>query len=276
MQVLGFFCMYLLRRLTPFLVSLFVAMGFATLFWRIRFVHVLLGEQTFGPVTLGCVTGAMLAVLAIGMLNVGAFHPMPSRLRFLLFPFILAGSTMALLTISEPSVMPLAVAALSTALVWIWYESLYLFWQQPMLYQPYTLQRLSSHVHVYAMFVAMSALTGIQVYLQMRFWGVVLFAGIIVASLLADVLSLSQVSREKFALALVCGAFLGIEWFVAISYLPTHVFFTGILMAIYLYVWLGVTRLWAQQTWQRAELIPYIAIGVSGFIVTIGSTLWIV
>lgn len=268
--------MYLLRRLTPILVTLFVVAGFSALFWRVRFLHVLFGESNIGPTTLGVVIGAVLAALAVGMLNVGAFYPMTSRLRFLAFPFVLVTSVFCLLAISEQSTGMLVIAALSSALIWIWYECLYIFWQQPQQYQPYSLQRLSSHLHVFAIFVATAALTGLHVYLQMRFWGTVIMAFLALSLLLADVLFLSQIANDKIVPALVLGILLGAEWFIAISYLPTHVFFTGILMAIFLYVWLGVTKLWSQQTWQRSELIPYVAIAVSGFVMTIGSTLWIV
>jgi len=266
--------MHLLRRLTPILVTLAVGVSLVLIAVRPLFLLNLLGGNI--SVFLGLCVGVAMFCMAAGMIEIGTFHPMDSRLRFLPFPIILLASVFVTLSFLERGITIVSICLLTLAAIWLWYESLYMFWQQPEQYQPYTLQRLSVPLYLMAIFFLCTALNGMYVYLQMKFIGVLIFGVLTLLILFFDVYSLCQFDSEKARIAAIASAFVAVEGMLAISYLPTHIFMQAVLMSLMFYALVGLTRLWAQQDLRRSQVIPYVIISCIGFIVTIGSSLWIV
>lgn len=268
--------MYLLRRIIPVLSSAWVTAMLAMLAWYPHVLQWLSREAHVGSVTLGIVLGLSWAVAALSMIAIGAGHPVLSRIRFFVFPFLLIGSSFTLLTFLDRALWVFAVVFGTGIMLWLWYESLYLFWQQPQWYQPYTLQRLSSFLYVVLFFIFDLALSGLYVYLQMRFWGVAAVLAFVCLLLLADAFSLAQMPRAQAFLAAALGAFAAAELFLAVSYLPTHPVVMATLMAVFLYLWLGLGKLWGQNSCTRPQVAPYVAVSASGFLITIVSAFWII
>lgn len=266
--------MHLLRRLTPILVTLAVGVSLFLIAVRPSLVLNLFHGNI--ALFLGLCVGLALFWLAVGMVHIGAFHAMDSRLRFLPFPLILVSSVFLTMSFLERGSTMLAIGLLTSVVIWLWYESLYMFWQQPEQYQPYTLQRLSVPLYLIAIFFLTTALNGLYVYLQMKFGGVLVFGGLALGILFLDVYTLCQFEKNKAQLASAASTFVALEALLAISYLPTHIYMQAILMCLMFYALVGLTRLWAQQDLRRSQVLPYILVSCVGFLVTIGSTLWIV
>lgn len=265
--------MFLLRRLTPAIVSIITAASFLAFSYRPHLLLSLAGGSL--SVLAGVVVGLCLAALSLGMLNIGAYHPLTSRLRFLLFPLAFAACTFQSLSFLEPGLTTLGVSALVSALLWVWYETLYTFWQQPERYQAYTLQRLSGSLYVVAVFFLVTGMNGFYVYLQMKFWGVTLFVAATLCLLLYDVFLLCQFEQNEALFAAAATGFLATEAFIAISYLPTQVYVEALLMAVVFYGLVGITKLWAQEDFRHSQWLPYVIVSAFCFLLTLGSSLWI-
>lgn len=265
--------MFLLRRLTPAIVTIVTAACFLAFSYRPHLFVSLTGGST-GTLA-GITLGLALFALSLGMLNIGAYHPLTSRLRFLLFPLTFASCTFQSLSFVEPGWAVLGGITIVSALLWIWYETLYTFWQQPERYQAYTLQRLSASLYVVAVFFLIAGMNGFYVYLQMKFWGVVAFVSLTIFCLLYDMFLLCQFTQNESLVSAIATSFLATEAFIAMSYLPTQVYVEALLMAVVFYGLVGITKLWSQEDFRRSQWLPYVIVSSACFLLTLSSSLWI-
>ncbi len=265
--------MFLLRRLTPAIVSFLTAACLTTIVFRPSLFLALFGGNL--ATLVGTMLGLSFFALSLGMLNIGAYHPLLSRFRFLLFPLIFVLCSFLSLSFVEPKLGPFLIILLCSGLLWLWYESLYTFWQQPERYQAYTLQRLSLPLYVVGVFFLITALNGLYVYLQLKFWGAILFLVAAVLALFYDIFLLSQFERSEALIAAFGACLLTVEAYLALSYLPTQIYIEALLMAVVFYALVGVTKLWSQEDFRRSQWLPYVLVAASCFVFTLGSSLWI-
>lgn len=265
--------MFLIRRLTPAIVSLLTAASLISFVFRPSFLLALFGGNL--ATLAGMASGLCLFALSLGMLNIGAYHPLTSRFRFLLFPLIFVVSTFVSVSFLEPRLTALLIIALCSGLLWLWYESLYTYWQQPERYHAYTLQKLSGSLYVIGVFFVITAVNGIYVYLQMRFWGGVILVLTALFALFYDIFLLCQFERTEALIAASAASFLAAEAYIAMSYMPTQIYVEALLMAVVFYGLVGVTKLWSQEDFRRSQWLPYAIVAASCFVLTLGSSLWI-
>lgn len=269
--------MNLLRRLLPLLISLLNAGILLFLLIQPRWL--------LGWFSLSRVDGIMVFVLlVISLLStfvaltvIGHGYGLSSRLRFYPFLAISTASAFTIFLYSDYRPMLLGLTLLVPAYTWIWLESLYLFWQQPLSYQPYTLQRLASYLYLLELFMFVAAASGIQVLFLVPTWAVILVSAVVYCLIQYDLLSLCRLEPSYALRVSLAGTILAVQLQLVLNTLPTQFLLYSGLMTLFFYAWIGLTKLSNQQESVPASQIwPYALISGVGAIATFVTSLWIV
>lgn len=266
--------MFLLRRFTPFLCALAQGALFAFLIRRPVWLLKLLHATTIGwdHVLLTVLLSGFIILLSLFIL--GAGEPLYSRYRFSLFPLILSLSGFIVLLYTETPTAQYLLMAVVVTFTALWLEVLYLFWQRPDLYQPYSLQKIAGYLYLVEIFLFVAALIGVQVLVMIPAWSITLFAAAIFWLIQIDWLRLHQFDLFKATVFALFGTVMATELLVALNLLPSHFFMIGSVMALFFYAWLGIGRQFLLKEIDKPQLVTYIVVSSLGSLFTVVSTFW--
>ncbi len=270
--------MNLIRRFLPFLLSLAHAGALLVLYFQPKWLFALFSMPRISSVFVLSVLAFCLGLAFFALMSIGYGYHVLSRLRF--YPFLAVSTTSAFIVFLYTDYRPilLGITFVVPAYTWIWTESLYLFWQQPVLYQPYTLQRLASYLYLLEIFLFVAAISGLQVLFLVPTWITLPVSAALYLFVQYDVLFLSRLDSAYAWKVAFVGTILAIQLQVVLQTLPTHFLLYSGLMTIFFYAWLGLTKQAAnpQQPYTRRQVLPYALVSTLGAVMTFVSSLWIV
>jgi hypothetical protein len=208
---------------------------------------------------------------------IGHGYNLVSRLRFYPFLAVSTASAFTVFLYSDYRPILIGLAVLVPAYTWIWLESLYLFWQQPILYQPYTLQRLASYLYLLELFLFVAAAAGIQVLFLVPAWIIIPVSALVYGFAQYDLFSLYRLDPSYILRTSIVGTILAVQLQLVLNTLPTQFLLYSGLMAMFFYVWVGLTKQAnQQQALIPSQVWPYAVISGVGAVATFITSLWIV
>ena len=259
--------MNILRRFTPLLVSIFPF-----------FVYLFLLYQPVELFELGSIVALSfiigLVVIIAGLVIIGHGYPLFSRLRFspyLIFTWI-GGLSIFLFTDSRALLITLSIVIPS--MLFLWLESVYIFWQRSELYQTYTLQRAAGFLYLIALFLFIAGLTGLQVLLQIPMWLTSVIVALVFGIMQFDLLQLHRLEFKESLIFAGLGSILAHQLFVVLNLLPTHFFMYGLFSSLLFYIWNGIGCQVLKRQTQKLSQLSYIIIGSLGVVILFVSSLW--
>lgn len=268
--------MNLLRRFIPMLVSMLHAGMFLFLLFKPQWLLRLLPASRISMALVMVFVVLSLLSLLASLYIVGHGYGMMSRLRFYPFLAISTASAFTVFMYSDYRPVLWGVGAVVPAYIWLWTESLYLFWQQPALYQPYTLQRLASYLYLLELFLFVAAAAGVQVLFQVPVWIVLPACALVYWVIQYDLLSICRIERPYAVKVAFVGTILAVQLQLVLNALPTHFLLYAGMMTLFFYAWIGLSRLSAnQEPVLRSQVLPYAVVSAVGAITTFFTSLWI-
>lgn len=223
--------MILIHRVTPFFIGLATVSGFvAMLSFRLH------------PVAVMVATVAAVALLYARLVG---FAPRMFQFWMLVgTPLLFLVSSFGLLLFLERASAQIALAVVVSAFIFFFAEHVFSFVHVPANYETYAIEHLSLVMNVASVFFVSVTAFGMRVFLDafaplwllsLLFFGVILFG--VFGTLWA---SKADVSRARlYALA---GSFVVTELFAATTFLPTGYYTSAALIALFAYLFLGLTR----------------------------------
>ena len=267
--------MYLLLRFSPVLSSLGIFILMAFLLFPPASLLEWLNLEKPSVQYVATIVSFTFLMLVFTMIFIGAGQRFRDRLRFLLFPILMLASVWGIILFSDNRVFLGILWVLTPIACWVWYESLYLYWQRPVGYQAYTLERLSGDFYLLAVFLFTYALTGVQVLLQIPLWVSLLAASAVFFLIQYDLLQLQKLAVGKSLFFALLGTILSLELLIVLNLLPTHFLFFGLSVGLFFYVWLGIGTGSIKEHEEDSKSFTYLIIGSLGFILAFTSTFWL-
>ncbi|MBI4121885.1 MAG: hypothetical protein HY461_00985 [Parcubacteria group bacterium] len=257
--------MNLLRRFVPLLTSLLQAGILAFLLLQPDWFLGLFSFTRVNGIIVAVLVALSLLSLLAALLLIGQGYRLSSRLRFYPFLFITTASALTVFLYSDYRALLIAITLLVPMYTWIWLESLYLFWQQPVSYQPYSLQRLAAYLYLLEMFLFVAAAAGAEVLFQIPSVIVVPVAAMIYGLVQYDLLMMFRLKQPYAARVAAVGAILAFQLHIVLNALPTHFLMYAGLMVLFFYTWIGLARLATQpQGVHRKQILPYALVSSIG------------
>lgn len=263
--------MYFLQRFSSFLNSIIQAAGMLFLFWQPKFFY-----ERF---ELKGIVITVLLLMAISFISsvllVGKGVKIKQKIHFGSFLLLSWASIITVFLFNDLNSISLWLIFVLPLLHGIWLETLFFFWQQPISYQPYTLQKLANYLYLVAIFFAVVALTGLMIYMQWPFYLIWVLLGLLFWIINFDLLILQAFEKQEAAIISAIGSVIGMQIYLVAHLLPGNFFLYAVLVALFFYLWFGIIKAYQQKRWQRKMIYSYISISSAGIIAALFTTFWI-
>jgi len=253
--------MILFHRATPFAILLACAAGF--------FAVIRLG--------LNPLVGFMATLMVVSLLFARLCE---WRLRTFQFWYLVGTPTMFLsacfgfLLLLEVNWQRAALAAVASLLTFVFAELTFAYMHAPAKYQAYSIEHLSLALNVLAMYFLSALFFGTRMLLQLPLWGLCAFFALGVLFMVYGTLWVSKMAPRPAIAYALAGTVLATELFAVITYLPTGFYTNAALLALFLYLFLGLTRAHVASRLTRPIVNRYAIVGSAMFLMIIGTSRW--
>lgn len=255
--------MILLHRITPFLIGLSSALGFATIL-----------VLRLNPLAIMAISALVVALLFARLVG---FHPRAFQFWMLVgTPSLFLISSFGLLLFMEDFTAQVALAVVVSLFVFFFAEHVFSYVHLPANYETYAIEHLSLVLNVASVFFVSVVAFGTRIFLTAYAPLWLLSALFFVVSLFVifGTLWASKVDVAQARLYAVCGALLVTEIFLTVTYLPTGFYTNAALIALTAYLFLGLTRARFVESLSKSTVRRYVATGMLLLVTILGTARW--
>ena len=221
--------MIIFHRMIPIVFSLFVSIGF---------VLMILFKVHPVAVIVPCV---LLCGIALARLIQFDFSDFQNRYFFGL-PLVFLFASFSLLLFLESIFAQWSLAVVSTSFLFFFVEHVFHYLHLPARYQAYTIEHLSLVLSVLSIFFLSASGFGLRLFLNLSLWMLVLSFFALALFVIFGMLWVSKVDAKKAWPYAFAGTVLATEIFAVTMYLPTGFYVNASLVALFFYLFLGLTR----------------------------------
>lgn len=254
--------MILLHRISSFVTTLIVALGFASLLF-----------SWLSPLVTVFIT-MVLAVVVVARL--AGWHIKTFQFWHLVgTPMLFVMTSFGPFFLLENWYSKVILAAVVVLLLFVFLEQVFNFVHLPINYQPFSLEYLSQLLHILSIFFLATFGFGLTVFLQAPLWAlssiffVILFF-IVYGTLWAG--KVDPVRARSFAFA---GALLTTQFFAVLSFLPVGFYTNAAFLALGTYIFLGLSRAHALHKLSKLVIKRYVTIFVVLTLVIAATSQWV-
>jgi hypothetical protein len=179
-----------------------------------------------------------------------------------------------LLLLEDPTAR-FALVGLVSSLLFVFGELVFAYIHLPPSYQPYSIEHLSLPMNVLSVFFLASLAFGTNTLLQISLPLLCLAFAIAVMFVVYGTLWVSKVSVAQAVPYALAGTLLATQLFAVLSFLPTGFYTNATLLALYFYVFLGMTRAQSLEKLSRSVARRYVSFGVLLAIIILGTARWV-
>src|SRR3989338_3319017 len=190
-------------------------------------------------------------------------------------PLLLLMSAISVFLFLESSTLRMGLGAITGFFLYFYSENLFGFVHLPVLYQPHALQNLTMVLQVLGTFFFSAAAYAMLLFVPVipLLALVVLFTPYIFLAICMS-LWMGKAPHEIIRRYAIGGTVLFVELFVALSYFPTTFLLNAALLAIFLYLFLGMSRAQVQARLTRLLLRRYLGLGFGMLLLIVLSAEW--
>lgn len=253
--------MILLHRVTPFALFAVAAAGFgAAMQWS---------AQPLVPLA----ASALVAFLLFARLSGGQLRT-TAPWNLMLAPLFFLVSAQGLFLLLETSSGRLALAALASLVLYFYAEQIFAYVHAPALYQPFAIQHLSLGMNVLTVFCAGAFAFGARVFLQAPFLVLAPGVAVVAGYCVFQTLWASKMETGRAVGYGVAGGIAAAEALFALAFLPTGFYVNAAVLALAVYVFLGLARASFLNQLSRSLAIRYVVAGSALTAVLLGTAAW--
>lgn len=223
------FNMLIFYRLTSWLLAAITAVGFLMM-WKFQsHVFLIFLAMVVPTVFLYC------KFIDLPKKQYGFWHFLCTALCLLI-----SGALFFLFFESKQSAYVLTAAL--TLLHFSFAETAFFYFHQPSRYRVNTIERISVALYIVSAFLFMSAMFGFLILVHLPLWLLAPIVFLFAAFIIYGTLWVSKINRSRGIPYALSGAFIFMQLFVALSFLPVAHTTNSALLAAFLYLFLGLSR----------------------------------
>ncbi|MBI4256483.1 hypothetical protein HY626_00310 [Candidatus Uhrbacteria bacterium] len=254
--------MILVYRLSSFFVASVAVVGFlALLFTRVH---------PFAIMVLTSLVCALALARLLGW-HIGTFQ----FWHLLGTPLLLLVSSFGPFLLLENQFSKFGLAVLVVVFLFLFVEHVFSFIHLPMAYQPFTLEYLSGLLHIISVFFLSVLGFGLSLFLQTPLWMLSLVFFLILFFIVYGTLWAGKVDPSRARPYAFAGAVLTTELFAALTFLPTGFYTNAALLALGVYVFLGLSRAHALHKLSKEVLRRYLIVFIVLTLVITLTSQWV-
>lgn len=254
--------MILLYRITPFLVAIVALLGYAMFVFRVVHPVAALG------VSFVCVAFLMARLLRWRVQEFSFWFFLGIACLFFL-------SSFGMLFLFETLWVSIALALVSTFLLVLFTEFVFLYIHLPSRYQPFSLEHLTSLLNLLSIFFFSSFAFATRLLIQIPLSFLALLFFLLSFFLVFGVLWVTKAESFRSHLYALFGAIILTELFVCITFFPTGFYTNAAFMTIFSYAFFGLTRTEALHKLSREVIKRYVFTSIVLLFIVAVSSKWL-
>lgn len=254
--------MMLFYRVTSFVLGLVVVAGFAGMILFPNFALV-----------------SMVLVLSASFLLLGRLVEWGVKSfqfwNFVGTPFLYILSAMGMFLFFENPLEKIALTVVVALGVFLYTEHLFAYLHAPGAYKTYSLEHLGLILNILIIFFLGATGYGLTLFLQVPFFLLALLFFLLTLFVVYSMFWVSKIEHQRALVYALAGAVILTELFLASVYLPTGFYTNAMLLAVFIYVFLGVSRAHVLEKLTKPVLLRYVALASFVLVLVLGSAKWI-
>jgi hypothetical protein len=194
--------------------------------------------------------------------------------RFLITPAILiVGGLYFYIFLEGKNLQWLSVGVI-TIMLWSYFEVIVLRFHFRPRYQPHSLENISSHLNLIAIFMTASGLFGQKIFLGISIWWCLAFIVLTTALLTYQLVLTSGASLAGGWMYIAVITLIISQLFWAVSFLPTSMYVNALLITIGYYLMSGLVRNWLLEIKEKKVIARYVITAVLATVITLATAKW--
>lgn len=194
--------------------------------------------------------------------------------RFLITPvFFLASGILFLGFLEGVFIKQFFLFGLVT-LLWAYLEILFLRFNFRPKYEPYSLENVTVHLNLLTIYLVTCGFYSLILFLSINFWGLFFIYILVNILITSQVIWASGVTlKVGWAYLLVIPLVLA-EMFLAVSYLPTSIYVSGLIVTLTYYLISGLGRNWLLEIKNKEVILRYLILSIVIFFIILITAKW--
>ncbi|MEK7665918.1 MAG: hypothetical protein AAB337_03520 [Patescibacteria group bacterium] len=254
--------MILIHRLTPFVIGAIALVGF-----------VLASRFPLTSVWLLPVVFILCSILFARLVNIKVRNI--ESWILIGTPLMLLFSASLVFLFLDADVLRVALGIITAFFLYFYAENLFGFLHLPVFYQPHALQNLTIVLQVLGMFFFVASAHAFLLFVPfIPITALLIFYAPYVFASVSMSLWMGKAPREIIRRYAIGGTLLFVEFFIVLSYLPSTFTTNAAVLAVFYYLFLGLTRVQVQAKLSRLLLRRYLGLGFGMLLLVILSAQW--
>ena len=160
-------------------------------------------------------------------------------------------------------------------MLFFYIEHLFHYLHLPTRYQAYTLEHLSLVLNILTIYFISVVGFGARMFLSIPLWFACVVFFLVAFFVIFDMLWVSKVEAKMAWPYAIAGTVLATEIFAAVSFLPTGFYVNAAILAVFFYLFLGLTRAHFLDALTHTLVRRYLAIASFLFVIIMGTAQWL-
>ncbi len=165
--------------------------------------------------------------------------------------------------------------AVNVVFLYLYFRTIYFYLVDIRRYQPRSMENISAYGNFLAFYFIASSIYGLQVFLGIEIWKLILALMIMLAMAVIQVFWINQIQFSRGFLFLLIIELIITELSWSISFLTLNYYILGLILAVCYYIIIGLTRFYLLGTLTRQTVRAYLVFGFSSIILVLLTANWL-
>lgn len=254
--------MILLHRITPFVLGLVIATGFVL-------------AINFPNLALQVIVGTLLISLLLSGRLAGWEGKSYQFWNFVLSPLLFVAAAFVLLLFLENTTEKTLLATVTSLGVFLYTEHIFNFLYTPTRYKTNSIEHLSLVMYVLTAFYLSAACFGLILFVNVNLFLLAPVFFLLILFVVYSMLWISKIEHRRAFSYAIAGAIIATELFLAASFLPSGFYTNAALLAVFVYLFLGINRAHVLDKLNQKIFLRYAVLSSLMLLAVVGSAKWI-
>jgi len=159
--------------------------------------------------------------------------------------------------------------------IYFYLRNIYFYLVQPESYKTYALENISSYGNFLVIFFASSAIYGMQAFLNISVWILILIILPLIALVIYQIIWANKINIKDGFVYIFLGCLILIEIAWAITFLPLAYNIAGLVLAICYYILIGLIRFYLKKNLNKQTIKLYLFFGFSSILIILLTAKWV-
>ncbi|MEA3449678.1 MAG: hypothetical protein U9Q85_01745 [Patescibacteria group bacterium] len=158
---------------------------------------------------------------------------------------------------------------------YVYFSTIYYYLINPKKYQANSLENISSYGNFLGFYFIASSIYGLQVFLNIEIWRLIIFLLFVTIAIVYEVFWVNQVDNQARFFYILVLSLMIVELAWAISFMTLNYYVLGLILAIFYYTIIGLTRFYLLGTLNARIIKAYLSLGIASVILVLFTANWI-